>query len=255
MNFSKRTDAVRTAMSEEHNKKSSGLGTDLVKLTIGVGSSFANLVFPGAGMAGPFLNFAIDRYVKRPQKLLVDEIRAQEITEPSEEMMVRFVPMAYRYFEAAKEGEYEHNLRVLASYIAKELKQEAPDPPRVARMARRLEGLTKIELKVIALINSSMTSPTKKLLPSSTEPERPYVSAYVLEHDPNNEDNFDRWQLAEALTELASRGLLIPDGAARLDKGEEYYFASQAFIELVDRARETIEEINAEPQEESSGTV
>ena len=40
-------------MSEKHDKKSSGLGTDLVKLTIGIGTSVANLVYPGAGIVGP----------------------------------------------------------------------------------------------------------------------------------------------------------------------------------------------------------
>jgi hypothetical protein len=233
-------------MSENHEKKSSGLVTDIAKLTIGIGSSIANIFYPGAGLAGPALNFAIDRYVKRPQKLLVEEMHAQQVTELSEEKLIDFVPMAYRYFEAAKEGEYEHNLRVLASYIANELKQDLPDAPTVARMARRLEGLTKTELKVIALINSSLTSSTRQELQS-----RPFVSAHSLANDRNNKDKLDTELLEEALTEIASRGLLIPDGASRLNKGEEYYFASRALGELIERAKETIDRINAEPGDNS----
>ncbi|MEH6950115.1 hypothetical protein V4R08_01995 [Nitrobacter sp. NHB1] len=233
-------------MSQNQDKKPSGLLADTTKLTIGIGSNLANVVYPGAGILGSVLTFAIDRFIKRPQNLLVEELQTQEVSELPENKASLFVPMAYRYFEAAKEGEYEHNLRLLASFIANELKQEVPDAPAVSRMARRLEGLTKIDLKVIALINSSLTSPTKQSLNS-----RPFVSAHGLANDANNKDKIDRERLSEALAEIASRGLLIPDGASRMDKGEEYYFASLAFGELMERAEAAIEKINAEQDENS----
>ncbi|HEY0329155.1 MAG TPA: hypothetical protein VGC77_08630 [Rhodopseudomonas sp.] len=229
-------------MSDTSKQKSTGLVTDLGKLTIGIGSGVANLFFPGAGLVGPVLNFTVDRFVKRPQQVLVDEMRAQQITELSEEKQIAFVPMAYRYFEAAKEGEYEHNLRVLSAFIANELKQDVPDVPAVSRMARRLEGLTKTELQVIALINVSLKSPTRATPAGS----RTYVSAPGLANDPDNREGIDGDRLIDALAEIASRGLLIPDGASRTGKEEEYYCASQAFGELICRAEATIEKVASE---------
>lgn len=244
------TNAMVEAPSEVHLKTtkncSPGLKTDLVKLSIGIAANVAGVVFPGAGTIGPILNFAIDRYVKRPQQVLVEELHEQRLTELSEDKATDFVPMAYRYFEAAKEGDYEHNLRILASFIANELKQEIPDVPAVSRMARRLEGLTKKELKVIAMIDAFFASPDRKRLQSRLKSERPFVSAYGLANAPCNADRLDGEELADALTEIASRGLLIPDGATRLSKAEEYYFPSGAFVELFERAGEAIARTSSE---------
>jgi hypothetical protein len=48
---------------------------------------------------------------------------------------------------------------------------------------------------------------------------------------------FDPIFLQQVLTELASRGLLIADGATRVEKGEEVYFSSESFTELIQKAR------------------
>jgi hypothetical protein len=76
--------------------------------------------------------------------------------ELSVEQVGEYVPMTYRFFEAVKEGEYEHNLRILAAFMAKELKQDIPDAPNFARTARRLEGITRRELALIALVDPRM---------------------------------------------------------------------------------------------------
>jgi hypothetical protein len=70
--------------------------------------------------------------------------------------------------------------------------------------------------------------------------ERPFASVNQLAHDPNNRDHLDRFFLQEALTELASRGLLIADGATRSGKSEEYYFSSTSFLELISKAKDSV---------------
>jgi hypothetical protein len=211
--------------------------TDVAKLATGIGIAVASIAYPPAALAAPFLNFAIDRFIKRSEKILVEGMKSGNFRDLDLEKAAEFVPMAYKFFEAAKEGEYEHNLRILAAYIASEMGEEAPDAPSFARMARRLEGLTKTDLKVIALINSSLSRATHV----KTTADRPYVSAHQLAHSPNNSDKLNRIEIQEALTELTSRGLLMPDGASRLDKAEEYYFTSQAFTDLIARTKNTIE--------------
>jgi hypothetical protein len=107
-------------------------------------------------------------------------------------------------------------------------------------MARRVEGLSQDKLKVIALINSCSSSITKSSTEAPTQSTRPFVSAHQLAKDPANREKFDHFFLQECLSELAARGLLIPDGATRLDKNEKYYFASNSFMELIEKARNTI---------------
>jgi len=114
--------------------------TDLAKLTVGIGGAVAGTVFPGAGAIGPMLNFAIEKWIKGPEKLLLAELKSGNVEILNDEKAATFIPMAYRFFEAAKEGEYEHNLKLLAEFIKNELHLDTPDPSGFARMARRIEG-------------------------------------------------------------------------------------------------------------------
>jgi hypothetical protein len=214
--------------------------SDIAKLAMGVATGIAGAIVPGFGLLGTLTNFAIEQYIKRPERLLIDELRRGNIGILSDEKAATFIPMAYRFFEAAKEGEYEHNLRILAEFLKNEMKQEVPEPASFARMARRIEGLSLSELKVIAMINASSSTVTIASNDAPLQRERPFVSASRLADAPNNLEKFDRFFLQEALTELAARGLLIADGATRVGKPEEYYFTSSSFIELISKAENSV---------------
>ncbi len=213
---------------------------DVAKLTTGIAGVVAGYWFPGAGVIGPIASFAIEKWIKRPEKLLIEELKRGNIEILTDEKAATFIPMAYRFFEAAKEGEYENNLRLLAEFLKSELQMDEPDPSSFARMARRIEGLSRDELKVIALINASLSRITKSSTNAPTQSDRPFVSSHQLATDPSNREGFDHFFLQEALSELAARGLLIADGASRSGKPEEYYFASTSFMELVEKARNTV---------------
>jgi len=187
----------------------------IAKLTTGIATVIMAIWFPPAALAGPAFSYLIDRYVERPKKILLEELKSGNVDVLSNPQFTQFIPMGYKYFEAAKEGEYEHNLKILASFITNELKQDIPEAPNFSRMARRIEGLSKTELKVISLINSSLSTITRSSTNSPTQGERPYVSAHSLASDPSNKDKLDHSQLRESLAELASRGLLIPDGGVQ----------------------------------------
>jgi hypothetical protein len=104
-------------------------------------------------------------------------------------------------------------------------------------MARRIEGITLNEPKVVALIETSLAGMSGAPSPLG----RPFVSAHQLAKDPNNRQGFNPVFLQQVLTELASRALLIAYGASRLDKREEYYFPSESFAELITKARSCID--------------
>lgn len=219
---------------------------EVAKLTTGIASAVAGIFFPGAGALGPIASFAIERWVKRPEKLLLEELKKGNLEILSDEKAATFIPMAYRFFEAAKEGEYEHNLKLLAEFLKSELQKEEPEPSSFARMARRVEGLSLNELKVIALIDASLSKISKPSTHAPAQSERPFVSAHQLANDPSNRAKFDPLFLQEALSELAARGLLIADGASRLTKHEEYYFPSASLMELIEKARSTVNGLTVE---------
>jgi hypothetical protein len=222
---------------------------DVAKLTIGIASAIAGVFLPGAGVIGPIANFAIEKYIRRPEKILIDELKGGNLGVLTNEQVGAFIPMAYRFFEAAKEGEYEHNLRILAEFLKNELKADAPDEPSFARMARRIEGLTRDQLKVVALIDVALSDFSK--LPSDASERfvgRPFVAAASLAKHQNNRDNFDHLTLQNALADLAGRGLLITDGATRLDKHEEYYFESSSFRELIEKAKNALDKTTSQDE-------
>ena len=96
----------------------------------------SNLVSPAA-VAAVALEAVREKYVEQPKKLLLDELRKGNVQNLSAEQLAPLLPMTYKFLEAAKEGEYERNLRVLAAFLRGELEQEEPDAANFARMARR----------------------------------------------------------------------------------------------------------------------
>ena len=127
---------------------------EVAKLTTGICIAITSVFLPGVGLLGPIAEFAINKFVKRPEAILVDELKRGNLEILDVENAAAFIPMAYKFFEAAKEGEYEHNLKLLAQLLVNKLRASVPDVSSFARMSRRIEGLTLRDLRVIALIDA-----------------------------------------------------------------------------------------------------
>jgi hypothetical protein len=153
--------------------------------------------------------------------------------------------MAYKFMEAAKEGEYVHNLEILAAFLTGEMKQEIPDAASFSRMARRIEGLSIVDLKVMALIDDLLSRGRAPTLDFGVAGKRPYASTSVLFTAAAGKNGFgvSAKEIGESLTDLASRGLLLADGATRTSKPEEYYFTTSSFDQLMERARAQIKAV------------
>jgi hypothetical protein len=213
---------------------------EVAKLATGIVGAIAATFITGGGVFAPIAAFVIEKLVNRAQNLLIEELKRGNVGSLTDDKVVALIPMAYRFFEAAKEGEYEHNLRLLAEFIKCELQMDEPDPSSFKRMARRLEGLSPNELKVIALIDASLSKLCKSSTNAPTQSTRPFVSAHQLADDPSNREHFDNFLLENVLNELAARGLLIPHGGTLAGKNEQYYYASNSFMELVEKASNTL---------------
>ena len=158
---------------------------DVAKLTSGVAAAFSAYWFPetafAAALAAPALSFAIDKFVERPKRILMEALKEGNIGLLTDERAAEFIPMAYRFMEAAKEGEYEHNLRIIGAYISQELQTDAPEASNVARLARKIEGLSKTEIRVIALVASSLSTITRAATDAPSQvKDHLSPSAYLL---------------------------------------------------------------------------
>ncbi len=81
---------------------------DIAKLTTGIAAVFAARWFPvTTGIAATAISLAIEPFVRRPQRLLLEELREGNVQNLSNTQLTAFVPMGYKFYEAAKEGEYE----------------------------------------------------------------------------------------------------------------------------------------------------
>jgi hypothetical protein len=125
--------------------------------------------------------------------------------------------------------------------------QEVPDAASFSRMVRRVEGLSQVDLKVMTLIEASLTSIVRSSTDQGSDRERPFVAASSLSGSPANKWALTRFEIQESLVDLAARGFLVPDGGTRLSKGEEYYFASRSFLDLMGRVRDGIKESVQDP--------
>jgi len=66
--------------------------------------SFPAIWFPPAAFAGPVYELVLERYVRRPQEILLEQLRKGKVESLSAKQLAPFVPMAYKFLEAAKEG-------------------------------------------------------------------------------------------------------------------------------------------------------
>jgi hypothetical protein len=209
---------------------------DVARLSTAIGFGIAGAFIPGASIAREALKMYMDKEKEKLQRILIEEVRTGNLRDLSNERLDSLIPMAHKLAEASKQGEYEHNLRILAAFIRGELEQEISDPANVARMARRVEGLSMTDLKVLALVhafdNDLKANPSREV--SLQNP--PFVCGMSLANSPLNRSQLSRTSIQESLVDLAARGFLRADGATRTDKQEEYYFLTSSLRELIDRA-------------------
>lgn len=212
----------------------------IAKLVTSVAFAFTAVWYPEAGIAGAVLPFIIDRYVNRPKHILLEELKKGNIQDLSAEQFAPLCPMTYKFLEAAKEGEHERNLRILAAYLVGELKQKTGDEAaaKFSRMVRCVEGLSDIDLKVMALIDIWLSTIVKPPTDEDTGRARAFVSSTGLKDSLHNKWGLTRANIQDSIQDLAGRGFLIPDGASRMSKSEELYRPSQTFFDLMDRARD-----------------
>jgi hypothetical protein len=207
------------------------------KIVAAVGFGIADAFMPGAGVARSLVEIYQAKQKQELEKILIEEVSKGNLPDLSDERLESLIPMAFRLAQAKKQGEYEEVLRILAAFIRGELEQEIPNPSNFASMARRVEGLSPTDLKVMSLIEAFIRDVKARNDPRPVE--QPFVSATALGESVRNRHQLSTRQIQEALVDLASRGFLLADGATRSGKAEEFYFPTNSFNALIARAMQS----------------
>jgi hypothetical protein len=179
---------------------------------------------------------------ERLETILIEEVRRGNLRDLTDERLESLIPMAHKLAEASKQGEYEHNLRILAAFLRGELEQEIPDESNFARMARRVEFLSPTDLKVMVLVDAFVKHVKARMVKDASAQQLPFISATALSSSPLNKHQISKVEIQESLVDLVSRGFLMAHGAPTSGKTEEFYFLTNNFRALIDRAGARIEE-------------
>jgi hypothetical protein len=209
------------------------------KIATTIGFGLLSAFIPGAGVISGLLQEYLSGQKEKLQKILVEEVSKGNLRDLSDERLKSLIPMAHRLAEACKQGECEHNLRILSAFIRGEFEQDIPDPSNFGRMARRVEGLSTTDLKVLALVHA-LENELKRQPNRNVSGNPPFVAGSSLTNSPLNHSKLSRAVIQESLVDLAARGFLRADGGSSAGKDEEYYYPTSSLRELIDRAGEYI---------------
>jgi hypothetical protein len=205
----------------------------VLETTSAVFKEVSNAFFPGLGALPETAVLLARRRLEEAERILRVRLMRGDISVLSDEAYAELVPVAYKFFEAAKAGEYIHNLKILAKIVADQIINSRPDAARFARHCRRLEALEVRELKMLIDIWRFATPRADDM--AKPEEGRFIACASVLFR--RMPDLFSsEVEVGASLGELAARGLIVPDGAARMGKSEEFYYPSPHIDVLVKAA-------------------
>jgi len=163
-------------------------------------------------------------------EILITHIKQGNIELLNDDQFEAFIPHAYRFFEAARQGASNKKLNILAAFIAKNINESVFDDNVASRIMKKIDYLSDNDLLIMSKIY------------------RLYLSGQFF-GDPMRENlNFFSAKLvaekygvswlsaSEHIVTLMAAGFLIPDGAARFDKDEEYYYINSDFVAVCEIA-------------------
>lgn len=203
--------------------------------------AIASELVPGWSLVKATSDVLIRRRMQHGQRILIEEISRSGRDALTDERFNYYVPAAYRFFEQVRLGEYEHNLKILAKIISRDLEPDvlAPDVGRVARAASKLEMLPEAHLVALAYCERAF-----EIYRASDQ----YDGYWLCIDSHNLKASFAEAQIdvepincQEWLHELSSRGLLTL-GAHPGAVGGFFYYRNDIFDEIINAAKATIDE-------------
>lgn len=222
---------------------------EIIKATTQASLLYASTYYPSVLVAGPVLSKIIDRFVEKPKQILIEEMNKSDQALLNEEQLVSIYPMVHRYLEAAKQGETDGILRILAEFIVNEMKESTPDPSALTRASRALEGLSFESLKVLAASYKFMREgPSEQNCATDVngtplEYRSGTVEAVFLAKENFRSENTQTQIIEEALADLSARGLVYESPNNDGNRPDVYFYhPTRLGREVIEKAKRTLSE-------------
>lgn len=119
----------------------------------------SDLPIPGSSTAKAVYDSFLEKRKNVARKILLEEIK--EGTIPLEELATKdeFIAILYRYSLAVVQARAEHNLRLLAKVMGKQVSSGDLDPDKFHQYANILETLTEDDVKLLGIMFKFYTPP------------------------------------------------------------------------------------------------
>ena len=219
-------------------------GATVTRIAVPAGLAFVAAMFPdfaGAmGLAGPFLAEVLKRKEEKASLLLEEALRRGDVVDLSANDLEAFVPMAYRFVEAARQGEYDRNLRLLGAFLTAELKAETCQSGSFLDMAKRVEGLSVLSLRAVATIG---------LLRQNAEAQGRcrqdgfgFTASKFKNLDQADSSGIPETRATDALADLSGRGFLYASSLSGYGGSEQHFSVTQPLDALLSSAFEVARE-------------
>ncbi|EFG2885704.1 hypothetical protein BO068_004895 [Escherichia coli] len=209
---------------------------DLAAITASLVGDVLTCFLPGGGTISRSIEIFQNRKIEAARKMLFDEVAAGNIQLLRKPEYEALIPNVFAYFDAARSGEYEHNMKILARLLVEQVVSEEPDSMVVKRSARRLEGMGIADLGFLTTLASiydakrtSQEFDGYHLFADDSDVVRYEAREYVSPEQSIN----------SKFSDAASRGLLFLGGDPRIVGGQVYY-PTDSFYEIV-RAASAVE--------------
>lgn len=187
------------------------------------------------GLATPAVMVVTEGLISRPSRILEDFLRRGNVVDLSCQDLESFVPMAYRFFISAQQGEYEHNLKLLAAFLTTELQSPSCTPGSFLDMAKRVEGLNVLSLRAIALIGMEAKR-LEEMGRASTGGIA--ITVEVLSDRARSKAPLNSREAVDALADLAGRGFLYPRSVTTYGGSHQLFTVTFPLEKLLSRALE-----------------
>ena len=211
-------------------------GADLARLSVPTCLAAVAAMFPDwaptVALATPLAVSVTEHLIARPTRILEDALRHGEVVDLSSEQVASFLPMGYRFLLAARQGEYKHNLKLLAALLTAELKAETCQPGDFLDMARRVEGLNITALRAVALIGEWLERPAKQ----GSGEQRKVFTAPLLANTEIFGSALEPAEAADALADLTSRAFLFTTEGGAGAGYDPFYAPTRPLRSLIARA-------------------
>lgn len=201
-------------------------GDRIAATTTAIVGAMVDAFLPAAGTAfAQACGYLINARMEKASEILISEIQSGNLDVLSEEKYRAFIPMGYRFYEAARQGENVFILKKLAKIIKNGI-SDSLEPDRFLKISKSIEGLDERDLAILAEYVKSTIDFRNR--------DQNNFNLFFSGEEKRISDTYkiEIGMISTACGVLAGRGLLISLANQGLGGGTNYFMASDFAIEI-----------------------